>query len=162
MITGEPIPVEKRAGSKVTGGTVNGSGSFIMRAERVGGDTLLAQIVRMVGEAQRSRAPIERLAEALETFEKVDTVVVDKTGTLTEGKPRLVSVVPAEGIDDRELLAAVASLERGSEHPLASAIVSGAEERRVRLGYVSNFAAIPGLSSVSVIANALRLRRVAL
>jgi Cu+-exporting ATPase len=219
MITGEAIPVEKAAGSTITGGTVNGSGSFVMRAERIGGDTLLAQIVRMVGEAQRSRAPIQRLAdkvagifvplvvlvaigtfvtwafvgpepplahafvnavavliiacpcalglatpisimvgtgrgatagvliknaEALEAFEKVDTVVVDKTGTLTEGKPSLGSVVPAEGVDEKDLLSAVASLERGSEHPLASAIVAGAEERGIHPSLVSDFSAVPG------------------
>src|SRR5437870_3425476 len=204
MITGEPIPVEKLEGSKIIGGTINGTGSFIMKAERVGSDTLLAQIVRMVSEAQRSRAPIQRLAdvvaayfvpavvviavitfivwalfgpepamaygllnavgvliiacpcalglatpmsimvgtgrgasagvliknaEALEVLEKVDTLVIDKTGTLTEGKPRLVSVVPVQGQVEGELLYLAASLERGSEHPLAAAIISGAGER---------------------------------
>jgi Cu+-exporting ATPase len=219
MITGEPLPVEKREGARVTGGTVNGSGTFVMRAERVGADTLLAQIVRMVSEAQRTRAPIQRLAdrvsrlfvpavvgiavltfaawwligpepklahalvnavavliiacpcalglatpmsimvgtgrgatagilvknaEALEALEKVDTIVLDKTGTLTEGKPQLVSVMVAPGFEQQDLLSAAASLERGSEHPLASAIVSGATERGARLGFVSEFAAIPG------------------
>ena len=219
MITGEPIPVEKTKGSKVTGGTVNGTGSFIMRAERVGSDTLLAQIVRMVAEAQRSRAPIQKLAdvvagyfvpavvlvavltfiiwalfgpepamayalvnavavliiacpcalglatpmsimvgtgrgatagvliknaEALEVLEKIDTLVVDKTGTLTEGKPRLVSVIPVRGQDEGELLFLAASLERGSEHPLAEAIVKGAEERGVKLAETREFRSITG------------------
>jgi Cu+-exporting ATPase len=214
MITGEPIPVEKEPASRVTGGTVNGTGSFVMHAERVGADTLLAQIVRMVAEAQRSRAPIQRLAdqvsawfvpvvvgvavlttlgwglfgpeprlayalvnavavliiacpcalglatpmsimvatgrgaqagvliknaEALETLEKVDTLVVDKTGTLTEGKPRLVSVVPADGVTEREVLALAAGLERGSEHPLAAAILAGAAERGVTPAEVAEF-----------------------
>ncbi|MBK9314756.1 MAG: heavy metal translocating P-type ATPase [Acidobacteria bacterium] len=220
MVTGEPIPVEKSAGSKVTGGTVNGTGAFIVRAERVGSDTLLAQIVRMVSEAQRSRAPIQRLAdtvsawfvplvilasiitfvvwsligpeprfvyalvnavavliiacpcalglatpmsimvgtgrgatagvlirnaEALETLERVDTLVIDKTGTLTEGKPRLVSIVPKNGIDDNRLLAFAAGLERASEHPLAAAIVGRAEELSIALSPVDNFASVTGL-----------------
>ena len=219
MITGEPIPVEKTKGSKVTGGTVNGTGSFIMRAERVGSDTLLAQIVRMVAEAQRSRAPIQKLAdvvagyfvpavvlvavltfiiwalfgpepamayalvnavavliiacpcalglatpmsimvgtgrgatagvliknaEALEVLEKIDTLVVDKTGTLTEGKPRLISVIPVRGQDEVELLFFAASLERGSEHPLAAAIVKDAEERGVKLAETREFRSITG------------------
>jgi len=201
MVTGEPIPVEKAPGSRVTGGTVNGTGGFVMRAERVGSETLLAQIVRMVSEAQRSRAPIQRLAdrvssyfvplvvlvalltfvvwglvgpeprmayalvnavavliiacpcalglatpmsimvgtgrgatagvliknaEALEVLEKVDTLVVDKTGTLTEGKPRLTAVVALAEQNESELLRLAASLERGSEHPLTAAIVAGA------------------------------------
>jgi Cu+-exporting ATPase len=209
MISGEPIPVEKFKGARVTGATVNGTGSLVMRAERVGSETLLAQIVRMVGEAQRSRAPIQKLAdvvagyfvpvvvgisaltfviwalwgpnprlahalvnavavliiacpcalglatpmsimvamgrgaslgvlfknaEAIELLRKVDTLVVDKTGTLTEGKPLLVSIEPAEGFDASELLRLAATLERGSEHPLASAIVKGAENRGVSLG----------------------------
>jgi Cu+-exporting ATPase len=219
MVTGEPVPVEKRAGDRVTGGTLNGSGSLVMRAERVGSETLLAQIVRMVGEAQRSRAPIQRLAdqvagwfvpavmviaaaaflgwsflgpepriayailsavsvliiacpcalglatpmsimvatgrgaqegvlirnaEALEVLEKVDTLVIDKTGTLTEGKPRLVTIRPEAGVDERELLRLAASLERGSEHPLASAIVSAALERGLQLSSASGFAVRPG------------------
>ena len=209
LVTGEPIPVEKQTGDRVTGGTVNGSGSFLMRAERVGSDTLLAHIVRLVSEAQRSRAPIQRLAdvvssyfvpavvliavltfviwatvgpqprfayalvnavavliiacpcalglatpmsimvgtgrgaqagvliknaEALEVLEKVDTLVVDKTGTLTEGKPRLASVHPQPGWDVAEVLRLAATLERGSEHPLAAAIVAGALERKLLLG----------------------------
>ncbi|HEY9421195.1 MAG TPA: heavy metal translocating P-type ATPase, partial [Thermoanaerobaculia bacterium] len=204
MVTGEPIPVEKHPGDRVIGATVNGRGGLVMRAEKVGSETLLAQIVRMVGEAQRSRAPIQRLAdqvsgwfvpivigiaavtfivwavggpepamayaivnavavliiacpcalglatpmsimvatgkgatsgvlfrdaEAIEVLRKVDTLVVDKTGTLTEGKPKLVSVLPASGGNERELLRLAATLERGSEHPLAAAIVAGAEER---------------------------------
>ncbi len=219
MVTGEPIPVEKTKGRKVTGGTVNGTGSFIMQAERVGSDTLLAQIVRMVAEAQRSRAPIQKLAdivagyfvpavvlvavltfivwalfgpepamayalvnavavliiacpcalglatpmsimvgtgrgatagvliknaEALEVLEKIDTLVVDKTGTLTEGKPRLVSVIPVRGQDEGELLFLAASLERGSEHPLAAAIVSGAEQRGLTLADAREFRSITG------------------
>ena len=213
MITGEPIPVEKEAGSKVTGATVNGTGSFIMKAERIGKDTLLAQIVKMVSEAQRSRAPIQRLAdlvaayfvpavilsailtfviwawigpeprlahalvnaiavliiacpcalglatpmsimvgtgrgatagvliknaEALETFEKIDTVVVDKTGTLTEGKPKLMSMM-ALGFSEDEVLSLAASLEKQSEHPLAEAIVHAAKEKKLALKDVKDF-----------------------
>ena len=212
MITGEPIPVEKSVGDRVIGGTVNGTGSFVMRAERVGSETMLAQIIRMVAEAQRSRAPIQRLAdkvaayfvpavllvavltfvvwaalgpeprfayalinavavliiacpcalglatpmsimvavgrgasagvlvknaETLELMEKVNTLVVDKTGTLTEGKPRLVSVVPVGGWSDTELLRLAASLEQASEHPLAAAIVRAAADRGIALGEVS-------------------------
>jgi Cu+-exporting ATPase len=219
MISGEPIPVEKVAGDRVTGATVNGTGAFVMEAQRVGADTLLAQIVRMVSEAQRSRAPIQRLAdvvagyfvpvvvlaaavtfavwaifgpdpamayaiinavavliiacpcalglatpmsimvgtgrgatvgvliknaEALEILEKVDTLVVDKTGTLTEGKPRLTQVVPAEGVDEGELLGLAASLERGSEHPLAAAIVAGALERDLALDEAKDFESVTG------------------
>src|SRR5438445_5892269 len=219
MVTGEPIPAEKAPGSRVTGGTVNGPGGFVMRAERVGSDTLLAQIVRMVSEAQRSRAPIQRLAdtvsayfvpavvaiaviaaivwgligpepwmayalvnavavliiacpcalglaapmsimvatgrgalagvliknaEALEILEKIDTLVVDKTGTLTEGKPRLASLVTATGHSESDLLRLAASLERGSEHPLAAAIVAGAEERKLTLSAVGDFRSITG------------------
>ena len=218
-ITGEPIAVEKAVGARVIGGTLNGSGSFVMRAERVGRETLLAQIVQLVGEAQRSRAPIQRLAdaasawfvpgvvlvalatalvwgvwgpeprlahalvnavavliiacpcalglatpmsimvgtgrgaslgilikraEALEQLEQVDTLVVDKTGTLTEGRPRLEAVVPASGFDQAELLELVASVERPSEHPLASAIVSGALGRGVLLQEPSGFRAESG------------------
>jgi P-type Cu+ transporter len=219
MVTGEPIPVRKEEGDEVTGGTVNQTGAFVMEAQRVGKDTLLAKIVQMVAEAQRSRAPIQRLAdivagwfvpavvgiavvtfiiwsiwgpspamayalvnaiavliiacpcalglatpmsimvgtgkgaqngiliknaEALETFEKVDTVVVDKTGTLTEGKPKLVAVETAPGVDKDELLRLVASVERSSEHPLADAIVDGAKERGLALGEVSGFASVTG------------------
>jgi Cu+-exporting ATPase len=219
MVTGEPIPVEKAPGDRVIGGTVNGTGSLVMRAERVGSETMLAQIVKMVGEAQRTRAPIQRLAdivsgyfvptvilvavvtfiawatfgpeprmayalvnavavliiacpcalglatpmsimvgtgrgamagvliknaEALEVTERIDTVVVDKTGTLTEGKPRLVSVVPAPGQDEAELLRLAASLERGSEHPLAAAIAAGGKERGLRLSEASSFQSITG------------------
>jgi Cu+-exporting ATPase len=219
MITGEPIPVEKVKDSRVTGGTVNGTGGVTMRAERVGGDTLLAQIVRMVTEAQRSRAPIQKLAdvvasyfvpgvvlvavitfvvwglvgpaprlahalvnavavliiacpcalglatpvsimvgtgrgasagvliknaEALEVMEKVDTLVVDKTGTLTEGKPRLVSVIPATGKNEDEILRLAGSLERGSEHPLAAAILDGTRERGITLTEASDFRSVTG------------------
>ena len=213
MITGEPIPVEKIQGSKVTGATINGTGSFVMRAERIGKDTLLAQIVQMVSEAQRSRAPIQRLvdlvsayfvpavilvailtfliwswigpepkmvyafvnaiavliiacpcalglatpmsimvgtgrgatagvliknAEALENFEKIDTLIVDKTGTLTEGKPKLISI-QASGISEQELLSLTASLERQSEHPLAEAIVKAAKEKNLPFKEVKDF-----------------------
>jgi len=204
MVTGEPVPVEKSAGDRVTGGTVNSTGTLVIRAERVGNDTLLAQIVRMVSEAQRSRAPIQKLAdriaayfvpavvavallsfaawatwgpeprlalalvsaiavliiacpcalglatpmaimvgtgrgaeagvliknaEALERLERVDTVVVDKTGTLTVGKPTLAGVIPADGFTEHEVLRFAAGLEQGSEHPLAAAIVAGARDR---------------------------------
>jgi P-type Cu+ transporter len=219
MISGEPIPVEKAAGTTVIGGTINGNGGLLMRVDRVGGDTLLAQIVRMVSEAQRSRAPIERLAnkvaryfvpavlivavltfigwslwgteprlahalinavavliiacpcalglatplavmvgvgrgaeqgvlirdaEALETLEKVDTLVVDKTGTLTEGKPRLIAVEPVQALSGDELLRLAASVERGSEHPLAAAIVQAAETKGLHLAAARDFQAVPG------------------
>ena len=219
MITGEPIPVEKAPGDRVTGATVNGSGALVMRAERVGSETLLAQIVRMVSDAQRSRAPIQKLAdrvsayfvpavvsasvitfivwafigpepriahaliaavavlivacpcalglatpmsimvasgkgatmgvlfknaEAIELLRKVDTLVVDKTGTLTEGKPKLVAVKAATGFEEDRLLQLAASLERASEHPLASAIVAGAEERGVRLLSTEGFESLTG------------------
>jgi len=220
MITGEALPLEKTAGSRVTGGTVNGTGGFLMRAERVGSDTLLAQIVRMVTEAQRSRAPIQRLAdkvasyfvpavvltalvtfavwalvgpqprlvhalvnavavliiacpcalglatpmavmvgagrgavagvliknaEALEVLEKVNTVVVDKTGTLTEGHPRLVTLPPDE------TLRLAASLERASEHPLAAAIVTGAAARGLPLAPVTEFQSFTGKGAVGMV-----------
>jgi Cu+-exporting ATPase len=220
MITGEPMPVEKTQGDKVTGGTVNGTGSLTIQAERVGSDTLLAQIIQMVSEAQRSRAPIQRLAdvvaswfvpivllaalmtfilwatvgpeprmayalvnavavliiacpcalglatpmsimvgtgrgasagiliknaEALETLEKVNTLVVDKTGTLTEGKPKLTTVVSIlPDINESDLLRFAASLERGSEHPLAEAIVRGANERGLNLAPVEDFQSVTG------------------
>ena len=219
MVTGEPIPVEKTADSAVTGGTVNGTGAFVMEARRVGSDTLLAQIVRMVSEAQRSRAPIQRLAdtvsswfvpiviavaaltfvvwwqfgpeprlayalvnavavliiacpcalglatpmsimvgtgrgaeagvlirnaEALERLEQIDTLVVDKTGTLTEGKPRLVTIESQEGVDAGILLRLAASLEHVSEHPLAAAIVAGARDRQVPLLDVAEFQSATG------------------
>jgi Cu+-exporting ATPase len=219
MITGEPVPAEKNPGDKVTGATVNATGSFVMRAERVGSDTLLAQIVGMVAEAQRSRAPIQRLvdiisawfvpsvviiavatfiawsifgpapamgfalvnavavliiacpcalglatpmsimvgtgrgaragvlvknAEALELMEKIDTLVVDKTGTLTEGKPRLVGVTAIGSIAESDLLQLAASLERGSEHPLAAAIVTGAEARGLKTSPATDFETVPG------------------
>jgi Cu+-exporting ATPase len=219
MLTGEPIPLEKTAGSHVTGGTLNASGTFIMRAERVGSETLLAQIVHMVSEAQRSRAPIQRVAdrvsawfvpgvivvaiitaviwglfgpeprlvyalvnavavliiacpcalglatpmsimvgtgrgaqagvliknaEALEVLKKVDTLVVDKTGTLTEGKPKLESIVAANGVTESELLATAGALEVGSEHPLAAAIVEAARERGASFSKVEDFEARVG------------------
>ncbi|MEX2224770.1 MAG: copper-translocating P-type ATPase [Candidatus Rokuibacteriota bacterium] len=233
LVTGEPIPVEKETGSRVTGGTVNGTGGFVMRADRVGADTLLAQIVRMVGEAQRSRAPIQRLvdqvaawfvpavvlvaaltalawgsigpeprlahalvnavavliiacpcalglatpmsimvatgrgalagvliknAEALEALEKVDTLLVDKTGTLTEGKPRLVSVIAADDPGEAQILAEAAGLERGSEHPLAAAILAGAAARGVKPAAVDEFRSLTGRGVVGAAAG----RRVAL
>jgi Cu+-exporting ATPase len=218
MVSGEPVPVEKVPGARVTAGTVNGTGSFVMRADRVGADTLLAQIVRMVGEAQRSRAPIQRWptewppgssyrrrrggagvrrlglvgtgaaagararlrrgrvdhrvplrsgtgdangdhggdgsrragrvliknAEALERLEDVDTIVVDKTGTLTEGKPALADVVPADGFDGADVLRLAASLEQGSEHPLAAAIVGGALARGLPVRAATRFESITG------------------
>jgi P-type Cu+ transporter len=219
MLTGESMPAVKEPGAKVIGGTLNQSGGFVMRAERVGRDTMLAHIVDLVGTAQRSRAPIARLAdqvagwfvpaviavallafaawaifgpqprfayalvaavtvliiacpcalglatpmsimvgvgraarsgiliksaEALERMEKIDTLVVDKTGTLTEGKPTLVAVVTAEGFDERELLQSAASIERSSEHPLASAIVAAAAERKLELFAVTGFDAPAG------------------
>ncbi len=219
MITGEPIPVEKVAGEPVTGATINGTGTLVIEATRVGADTMLAQIVEMVANAQRSRAPIQKYAdkvsgyfvpavigisvlafiawaiwgpapalsyaliaavavliiacpcalglatpmsimtatgrgaqagvliknaEALERFEKVDTLIVDKTGTLTEGKPRLVAVLPERGHDETEVLRLAATLEKGSEHPLAEAIVTGAKGRGVGLGDASDFEAVTG------------------
>ena len=219
MITGEPVPVEKVEGDAVTGATINGTGSLVIEAKRVGSDTMLAQIVEMVAAAQRSRAPIQKYAdkvagmfvpavigiavlafiawaiwgpapalayaliaavavliiacpcalglatpmsimtatgrgaqagvliknaEALERFEKIDTLIVDKTGTLTEGRPRLVAVMPEEGHDEIEGLSLAASLERGSEHPLAEAIVRGAEERGVAMETASEFEAVTG------------------
>jgi Cu+-exporting ATPase len=232
MISGEPIPVEKKAGDRVTGATVNANGSLIIRADRVGADTLLAQIVRMVSEAQRSRAPIQKLAdtvagyfvpavvgiafltfliwavagpsprlahalinavavliiacpcalglatpmsimvamgkgatsgvlfknaEAIEFMRKVDTLVVDKTGTLTEGKPKLVSVQPVPGFDETRLLGLAASLERASEHPLAAAIVAGAEERKVALSPAEAFESITGKGVTARVEGALVL-----
>ena len=219
MITGEPVPVEKVEGDTVTGGTINKNGTLIVRAERVGSETVLSQIVGMVAKAQRSRAPIQGLAdrvsfyfvptvvlvavlafvvwalfgpepsmvfaivsavsvliiacpcalglatpmsimtatgrgaqagvlikdaEALERFAKVDTLIVDKTGTLTEGRPGLTDVVAAKGMEEDRLLMFAASLERGSEHPLAEAIVAGAEERGIELDKVSDFDAVTG------------------
>ncbi len=219
MVTGESLPVEKKAGDRVIGATVNGTGSFVMRAERVGNETLLAQIVRMVAEAQRSRAPIQRVAdiasayfvpavvaaaavtfvvwglvgpqprmayalvnavavlivacpcalglatpmsimvatgrgatagvliknaEALEILEKVDTLVVDKTGTITEGKPRLATLWAANGFNDSEVLRLAASLERASEHPLAAAILEAARERNLELAPVAEFRSVTG------------------
>ena len=219
MVTGEPLPVEKAIGDKVTGGTVNGPGSFVMRAERIGSDTLLGQIVNMVADAQRSRAPIQGLAdkvasrfvpavlassvlafilwmflgpeprlahaivnavavliiacpcalglatpmsimvgvgrgakegvlvknaEALERLEKVDTLVVDKTGTLTEGKPKLVDILPNAGFDPKDFLRLTASLERNSEHPLGSAIVQGAKDQGIPLEPVKDFQSVTG------------------
>lgn len=219
MVSGEPIPVEKFVGSQVVGGTVNGTGGLLMQAKKVGEDMLLAQIVRMVSEARRSRAPIEKLvnkvamvfvptvlliavlafvgwavwgseprlahalvnavavliiacpcalglatpmaimvgtgrganagvlfrdAEALETLRNADTLVVDKTGTLTEGKPQLATVEPTTGFSEEELLAIAAGLEAGSEHPLATAIVKGAEVRGVRVDAVQDFQSVTG------------------
>ncbi|VAX10937.1 Lead, cadmium, zinc and mercury transporting ATPase; Copper-translocating P-type ATPase [hydrothermal vent metagenome] len=220
MVTGEPIPVAKTAGEKLIGATVNGTGGLLMRADKVGADTLLAQIVKMVAEAQRSRAPIQKLvdivagyfvpavvviavitffvwtlwgpepaiayavinavavliiacpcalglatpmsimvgtgkgammgvliknAEVLEVMQKVDTLVVDKTGTLTEGKPKLVSVIASEGFQEDDNLRLAASLERASEHPLAEAIVQGAEERKVELTGADDFQSVTGM-----------------
>src|SRR5262249_999601 len=219
MVTGESMPVEKEPGAKVIGGTINETGSFVIRAEKVGSDTVLARIVHMVAEAQRSRAPIQRLAdvvsawfvpaviivacvafvawliwgpppafayalvaavsvliiacpcalglatpmsimvgvgkgatagvliksaEALERFEKVDTLVVDKTGTLTEGKPRVTAVIVAQGFDEAAILSLGASLERSSEHPLAAAIVASAKDRGLKIKDVTDFSSVTG------------------
>ncbi|MGM0578852.1 MAG: copper-transporting P-type ATPase [Myxococcota bacterium] len=227
MVTGEPIPVEKTEGDEVIGSTVNGTGGLVMRAEKVGSETLLSRIVTMVAEAQRSRAPIQKLAdqvagwfvpavvliavgtfvvwslvgpeprmahalinavavliiacpcalglatpmsimvatgkgatmgvlfknaEAIEVLRKVDTLVVDKTGTLTEGRPKLVTVEAAEGVDEAELLSLAAGLERGSEHPLAEAIVRGAEERGAKPGDSGDFESITGKGVQGVVA----------
>jgi Cu+-exporting ATPase len=219
MVTGESMPAAKQIGDKLIGGTINGTGSLVMRADKVGADTMLARIVTMVSEAQRSRAPIQRLAdtvsgyfvpavlgvavltfvvwavwgpppafayamiaavsvliiacpcalglatpmsigvgigkgagagvliksaEALERMEKVDTLVVDKTGTLTEGKPRVTAIVPAPGLTEVDLLPLAASLERSSEHPLAAAIVSAAKERKASTQEPIDFASVTG------------------
>ena len=226
MVTGEALPVEKQPGAKVIGGTLNGRGSFVMRAEKVGRETMLARIVQMVAEAQRSRAPIQRLAdqvsgwfvpaviaiaaiafmawwlwgpapsfsygliaavsvliiacpcalglatpmsimvgvgrgaglgvliknaEALERLEKVDTIVVDKTGTLTEGKPKVTMLVPLAGRSEADLLRLAAALERSSEHPLAAAIVAAAEERSIAVGTPANFRSITGKGVVGTV-----------
>jgi P-type Cu+ transporter len=233
MVTGESMPVSKMEGAKVIGGTVNQSGGLVLSAEKVGRDTMLARIVDMVARAQRSRAPIQRLAdrvagwfvpaviaaalvafaawmlfgpeprftfglvaavtvliiacpcalglatpmsimvgvgrgahsgilirdaEALERFENIDTIVLDKTGTLTEGKPRVVSIVTASGVEESELLRLAASVERGSEHPLATAILSAAKERGLNLGAVSDFASPSGKGATGTVDS----RRVAL
>jgi Cu+-exporting ATPase len=227
MVTGEPIPAEKAAGDRLIGGTVNGTGSLLMRAERVGSETMLARIVEMVGEAQRTRAPIQRLAdvvsgyfvpivilvaivtfiawatfgpepqmayalvnavavliiacpcalglatpmsvmvgtgrgamagvlvknaEAIEVMEKVDTLVVDKTGTLTEGRPRLASIVAAPGEDEDKLLRLAAGLERGSEHPLAASIVAVAQGRGLSLPEVESFDSLTGKGVRGIVA----------
>jgi P-type Cu+ transporter len=226
MVTGESMPVDKEPGAKVIGGTINGTGSMVVRAEKVGADTMLARIVQMVAQAQRSRAPIQRLAdivsawfvpavifvagvafiawmiwgpppafayalvaavsvviiacpcalglatpmsimvgvgkgatsgvliknaEALERFEKVDTLVVDKTGTLTEGKPRVVAVAPGEGFDEATVLALGATLERSSEHPLAAAVVTAAKERGLDLRQVTDFSSVTGKGVIGAI-----------
>jgi P-type Cu+ transporter len=226
LMTGEPIPVEKTTGDCVTGGTVNGTGTLVMRAERVGSETLLAQIVRMVSEAQRSRAPVQKLAdrvsgyfvpavvlvavltfvlwawlgpeprmahallnavavliiacpcalglatpmaimvgtgsgalagilvknaEALEILEKVDTLVVDKTGTLTEGRPRVTSVIAAAGANEDQVLRLAATLERASEHPLAAAILAGAKERGIAFGETIDFESRTGKGVTGIV-----------
>ncbi|MBK4717840.1 heavy metal translocating P-type ATPase [Azospirillum sp. YIM DDC1] len=226
MVTGESMPVSKEPGSKVIGGTVNQTGALVMRAEKVGSDTMLSRIVTMVAEAQRSRAPIQRMADvvsgyfvpavivvallafvawliwgpspafsyaliaavsvliiacpcalglatpmsimvgvgkgatagvlikdaaSLERFETVDTLVVDKTGTLTEGKPKVTAVVPAPGIDEADLLTLAASLERSSEHPLAAAIVASAKERGVPVQDVADFGSVTGKGVVGTV-----------
>ena len=226
LVTGEPIPVEKAAGSRVIGGTVNATGSFLIRAERVGSETLLAQIVRMVGEAQRTRAPVQQLAdrvasyfvpavifvaavtfilwsffgpapkmahallnavavliiacpcalglatpmaimvgtgrgatagilvknaEALEILEKVDTLVVDKTGTLTEGRPRVTTIIAAPGFDETQVLRIAAAIERSSEHPLAAAILAATKERGIAPGEASDFRSLPGKGAAAIV-----------
>ena len=168
MVTGESIPVEKNQGDKLIGATVNGTGTMIMEAKRVGAETLLAQIVHLVSEAQRSRAPIQKVADvvagyfvpavvgsAVITFivwsmfgpdpkRKIDTLVVDKTGTLTEGEPKVVAVSTVAGGDETEMLRLAASLEKGSEHPLAAAIVNGAGERGIDLVEAADFESVTG------------------
>jgi Cu+-exporting ATPase len=226
MVTGESMPVSKAAGARAIGGTVNQSGGLIVRADRIGRDTMLARIVDMVARAQRSRAPIQRLAdrvagwfvpaviaaavlaftawmafgpeprftfglvaavtvliiacpcalglatpmsimvgigrgarsgilirdaEALEQFERIDTIVLDKTGTLTEGRPRVVSIIPADGFEENQLLRLAASVERGSEHPLAQAILRAASERKLDLVEVANFAAPSGKGATGTV-----------
>ena len=226
LLTGEPLPVPKAAGGRVTGGTLNGAGSFLMRAERVGKETVLAQVVRLVGEAQRSRAPVQRLAdsvaalfvpfvvavaliafgawllvgppprlpnalvaavavliiacpcalglatpmsvmvatgrgalsgvlvknaEALERLAAVDTLVLDKTGTLTEGKPKVTAIQAFGRLDEQELLRLAASVERASEHPLAAAVVAAAAERNLTLAPVEDFVSVPGQGVRAVI-----------
>ena len=226
MVTGESLPVEKEPGAKLIGGTVNGTGALVMRAEKIGADTVLARIVAMVSEARRSRAPIQRLADqvsawfvpavilvailsfaswmiwgpqpafanalvaavsvviiacpcalglatpmsimvgvgkgagggiliknaqALERFEKVDTLVVDKTGTLTEGRPRLATILVAEGLDETTVLALAASLERSSEHPLAAAILAAAKDRDVPLHDVTGFQSVTGKGIIGTV-----------
>jgi Cu+-exporting ATPase len=233
MITGEPVPVEKSDGDALTGATVNGTGALLMRAERVGRDTMLSQIVRMVAAAQRSRAPIQKLAdkvsawfvpsvvavsliafivwslfgpppplshaivnaiavliiacpcalglatpmsimvgtgrgasagvliknaEALELMEKIDTLVVDKTGTLTVGKPKLIAVKPIGGFGEAEVLALAAALEKGSEHPLAAAVIEGAEEREIAIPHTRDFQSHTGKGVTGIVDG----RRVAL
>jgi Cu+-exporting ATPase len=230
MVTGEALPVEKSVGSALIGGTINGTGSVVMRAERIGADTVLSHIVQMVADAQRSRAPIQRLAdlvagwfvpavilvavaafaawmfsgpspafasalaaavsvvivacpcalglatpmsimvgvgkgaaagvliknaEALERLERVDTLVVDKTGTLTEGKPHVLAVIPAEGIEERAVLGLAASLERSSEHPLAAAIVGAAHDRGLNLHEVTGFSSETGMGVKGIVAGQL-------
>ena len=237
MVTGESMPVTKEKGARVIGGTINASGSFVMRADKIGRDTLLAQIVQMVATAQRSRAPIQRLAdqvagwfvpsviavaliafaawavfgpepryayglvaavsvliiacpcalglatpmsimvgvgrgaqagvliknaEALERLEKIDTLVVDKTGTLTEGRPKVVAVLPAEGFDETDVLRIAASVERGSEHPLAAAITKAAAERNLELSPVRGFDSPAGKGVIGVVAGKNGNLRVAL
>jgi Cu+-exporting ATPase len=226
MLTGESMPVDKQKGDKVSGASLNGTGGLVMRAERVGMDTMLAQIVAMVAKAQRSRAPIQRMADvvsgyfvpavvgvavltaivwwiwgpeprlayaflnaiavlivacpcalglatpmsimagtgraaragilirdaaALEMFEIVDTIIVDKTGTLTEGKPKLIQVIAINSFDENVLLSLAASLERGSEHPLAAAIVRGATDRKIDLGSATDFQSLPGKGVVGTV-----------
>ena len=226
MVTGESMPVTKEVGAKLIGGTMNGGGGFVMRADRIGRDTMLAQIVQLVGQAQRSRAPIQRLAdqvsgwfvplviaaalaafgawsiwgpeprftyglvaavsvliiacpcalglatpmsimvgigrgaqmgvliknaEALERFEKIDTLVIDKTGTLTEGKPKVIAIRPTAGVTEDDLLRLAASLEQGSEHPLAAAIVRAAAERKLALSSAQGFDAPSGKGVTGVV-----------
>jgi Cu+-exporting ATPase len=233
MVTGESMPVSKAAGARVIAGTINQSGGLVLRADKVGRDSMLARIVDMIARAQRSRAPIQRLAdqvagwfvpaviaaamlafvawstfgpeprftfglvaavtvliiacpcalglatpmsimvgvgrgarsgilireaEALQRFENVDTIVIDKTGTLTEGKPKVVSIVPVEGVEQDELLRLAASVERGSEHPLAQAILNAASERGLHLGDVSDFVSLSGKGAIGIVSG----RKVAL
>lgn len=154
MLTGEPVPVSKQTGDLVMGGTVNQTGSFQMRAKHVGEGTVLSQIVRMVADAQRSRAPIQRIVDVvaswfvpavvLEVLEQVDTIVVDKTGTLTEGRPKLTECIPTESISEKELLEYASAVERNSEHPLGRAIIDAAREKGIDLAAVDEFDSTTG------------------
>ncbi len=155
MLTGEPIPVEKSVGSNVIGATLNGSGSLVIRAEKIGAETVLSQIVQLVAQAQRSRAPMQRMADTvsfwfvlavlIENLRKIDVLIVDKTGTLTEGRPAFHTTLAAEGFTEDDVLRLAASLDQGSEHPLADAIVSEARRREMTLETPEDFESSTGI-----------------